>query len=256
LYKFEIFDIQNNCFQKTGPPKPIRDLQYTEDTIFVPDTGTVLDVNVKLINIQHPWDSDLDIYLLKSGRSSELSTDNGGSGDNYINCILNDSATTSITMATAPMTGTWKPETPLNVFNFNTPYGDWMLRIYDDSPGDEGTLVDWCVEIIYNTYVGIEKTITIPNKFSLYQNFPNPFNPITKIQYSIAKRSYVHLKIYDVLGRKIKTIVNEMKQPGVYIVDFNGANLPSGVYFYRLEAKSETWQVEDFIETKKMLLIK
>ncbi len=256
LYKFEIFDIQNTCFQKTGPPKPIHDLQYTYDTIYVPDTGTVLDVNVRLINIQHPWDSDLDIYLLKNGRSSELSTDNGGSGDNYINCILNDSATTSITMATAPMTGTWKPETPLDIFNFNTPYGDWILRIYDDSPGDEGTLVDWCVEILYNTYVGIEKTITIPNRFSLYQNFPNPFNPITKIQYSIAKPSYVHLIVYDVLGREIKTIVNEIKKTGVYIVDFNGENLPSGVYFYKLEAKPNDKSMGNFIETRKMLLVK
>ena len=256
LYQFRIVDVQINCFQKTGPPKPIHNLQYTYDTIYVPDTGTVLDVNVKLINIQHTWDSDLDIYMFKSGNTSELSTDNGGSGDNYINCILNDSATTSIKLATAPMTGTWIPESPLDVFNFKTPKGNWILRIYDDSPGDSGTLVDWCVEILYNTYVGIEKTITIPNRFSLYQNFPNPFNPITKIQYSIAKRSYVHLQIYDILGREIKTIVNEIKKPGVYIVDFNGTNLPSGVYFYKIEARPDDKSTEDFVETRKMLLIK
>ena len=256
LYKFEIFDIENNCFQKTGPPKTIHNLQYTYDTVHVPDSGTVLDVNVRLINIQHPWDSDLDIYLLKSGRISELSTDNGGSGDNYIYCILNDSATTSIILATAPMTGTWKPETPLDVFNFINPYGDWILRIYDDDPDDEGTLVDWCVEITYNTYVGIEKTITIPNRFSLNQNFPNPFNPLTKIQYSIAKRSSVNLTIYDILGREITTLVNEVKSPGVYIVDFNGANLSSGIYFYKLEAKPDDKSTGDFVETKKMLLIK
>ena len=256
LYQFRIVDVQLNCFQKTGPPKPIHNLQYTYDTIYVPDTGTVLDVNVKLINIQHTWDSDLDIYMFKSGNTSELSTDNGGSGDNYINCILNDSATTSIKLATAPMTGTWIPESPLDVFNFKTPKGNWILRIYDDSPGDSGTLVDWCVEILYNTYVGIEKTITIPNRFSLYQNFPNPFNPITKIQYSIAKRSYVHLQIYDILGREIKTIVNEIKKPGVYIVDFNGTNLPSGVYFYKIEARPDDKSTEDFVETRKMLLIK
>ena len=154
------------------------------------------------------------------------------------------------------MTGTWKPETQLFVFNFINPYGDWILRIYDDSPDDEGSLVDWCVEITYNTYVGIEKTITIPNKFSLSQNFPNPFNPLTKIQYSIAKRSFANLIIYDILGREIKTLVNEVKSPGVYIVDFNGADLASGLYFYKLEAKPDNKTKGGFVETKKMLLIK
>ena len=88
-----------------------------------------------------------------------------------------------------------------------------------------------------------------PKKFSLEQNYPNPFNPNTKIQFSIAKTSLAKLKIYDILGREMVTLVNEVKAPGVYVVDFNGSHLASGVYYYRLEAG-------DFVNVKKMLLIK
>ena len=87
------------------------------------------------------------------------------------------------------------------------------------------------------------------NNFELYQNYPNPFNPVTNIKYQIANSSFVSLKIYDVLGREVSTLVNEFKKAGSYIVTFNGSALASGVYFYRLNAG-------DFSETKRMLIIK
>jgi hypothetical protein len=89
----------------------------------------------------------------------------------------------------------------------------------------------------------------VPFKNKLNHNYPNPFNPVTKISYSIEKQGLVNLKIYDILGREIKTLVKEIKSPGEYIVEFNGANLASGVYFYRLE-------VNGFTDIKKMMLIK
>jgi len=90
-----------------------------------------------------------------------------------------------------------------------------------------------------------------PNEFALYQNYPNPFNPSTSIQYAIANRQFVTLKIYDVLGTEITTLVNEEKPAGVYNVEFRIDNLElsSGIYFYRLQAG-------DFVETKKMILLK
>jgi hypothetical protein len=90
---------------------------------------------------------------------------------------------------------------------------------------------------------------TIPDKYSLSQNYPNPFNPVTKINFSIPKQGFVTLKIYDILGREVRTLVNETKQPGNYSVDFNGSSLASGVYFYRLESNS-------FTSIKRMVLIK
>ncbi|MCL4539509.1 MAG: T9SS type A sorting domain-containing protein [Bacteroidetes bacterium] len=89
----------------------------------------------------------------------------------------------------------------------------------------------------------------IPLTFSLSQNYPNPFNPTTRVDYTIAKAGMVSLKVYDVLGREVETIVNENEQPGRYSVNFDGSHLASGVYFYRLEAGSN-------VITKKMLLMK
>ena len=88
-----------------------------------------------------------------------------------------------------------------------------------------------------------------PNKFSLKQNFPNPFNPKTKIKYEIAKSGFVNLKVFDVLGREIKTLVNENKNVGTYEIDFDASHLNSGVYFYKLTTN-------DFSEMKEMILIK
>ena len=91
----------------------------------------------------------------------------------------------------------------------------------------------------------------IPSKYSLSQNYPNPFNPITKIKFDIAANSVgqTFLSVYDILGREIATLVNEQLQPGSYEVTFDGSNLPSGVYFYKLISGN-------FILTKKLVLLK
>jgi hypothetical protein len=86
-------------------------------------------------------------------------------------------------------------------------------------------------------------------EFSLEQNFPNPFNPSTKISWQLPVRGQVSLKVYDILGNEVATLVNEEKSAGIYEVNFNAVNLPSGVYFYRIKAG-------DFIQTKKMILLK
>jgi frataxin-like iron-binding protein CyaY len=89
----------------------------------------------------------------------------------------------------------------------------------------------------------------IPKTFFLSQNYPNPFNPTTTIQYSIPTEGYVTLKVYDMIGREVKILVDEEKSPGKYEAIFNRASLPSGVYFYKLTACT-------FNQTKKMILLK
>jgi photosystem II stability/assembly factor-like uncharacterized protein len=89
----------------------------------------------------------------------------------------------------------------------------------------------------------------IPSRFSLSQNYPNPFNPLTKISFDIPKQEFVSLKVFDLLGREINTLVNEVKTPGNYAVDFDGSNLPGGVYFYRIQSA-------DFTNIKKLILLK
>lgn len=83
----------------------------------------------------------------------------------------------------------------------------------------------------------------------LSQNYPNPFNPVTKISFTVSKNSFVSLKVYDMSGREVKSLVNETKSPGNYSVDFNGSDFTSGVYFYKIQAG-------DFTETKRMMLVK
>jgi subtilisin family serine protease len=95
----------------------------------------------------------------------------------------------------------------------------------------------------------IEVEVSVPLEFSLSQNYPNPFNPATSMQYAIGSRQFVSLKVYDVLGNEVAALVNEEKEPGVYDVSFDGSNLSSGLYFYKLQAGS-------FSEIKKMLLLK
>ena len=89
----------------------------------------------------------------------------------------------------------------------------------------------------------------LPSEFSLQQNYPNPFNPSTSIKYQVSSNTQVSLKIYDVLGNEIATLVNEEKPAGTYEVDFDASRLSSGVYFYKLQAGS-------FVETKKMILLR
>jgi len=100
---------------------------------------------------------------------------------------------------------------------------------------------------------GIEEDQTGPKEFSLQQNYPNPFNPSTVIQYDIAKNSQVSLKVFDMLGHEVASLVNEYQNAGKYSVQFNTENgiksLSAGVYFYRLKAGS-------FVSVKKLMLIK
>ncbi len=85
--------------------------------------------------------------------------------------------------------------------------------------------------------------------FALYQNFPNPFNPSTEIRFSVGRNGYTSLRVYDVLGREIRVLVNGNKSIGTYTVTFDAANIPGGIYFYRFQAGN-------YIETKKLIVLK
>lgn len=103
----------------------------------------------------------------------------------------------------------------------------------------------------WNTAIGsaVEQIDNLPEDYSLSQNYPNPFNPSTAINFSIPEASYVSLKIFNSLGEEIETLVSEELSAGSYKYDWNATNLPSGIYFYKL-------QTGIFVETKKMILLK
>ena len=117
--------------------------------------------------------------------------------------------------------------------------------------------IDFDGTFTYSNEIEVEVDFT-PKEFVLYQNYPNPFNPTTKIKYTIpqsviareTKQSHlVSLKVYDILGNEVATLVNEEKPAGSYEVEFSAIDLPSGIYFYQMKAGS-------FVKTKKMVLIK
>jgi len=123
--------------------------------------------------------------------------------------------------------------------------------------GTDTVSIFWDAVVTYVNLTSVNENPISPDKFYLYQNSPNPFNPSTKIKYSIpsviasgTKQSqFVSLKVYDVLGNEVATLVNEGKFAGEYEVEFTANKLTSGIYFYKLQAGS-------FVETKKMLLLK
>ena len=107
---------------------------------------------------------------------------------------------------------------------------------------------------MFNPITNIVSEKELPGIFKLEQNYPNPFNPVTVIKYQIPfvqklNAVNVSLKIYDILGREVKALVNRVQKPGNYEIVFNAENLPSGTYFYKISAGN-------FSDVKKMILLK
>ena len=101
----------------------------------------------------------------------------------------------------------------------------------------------------FDGIVGVEDEETLPTEYALEQNYPNPFNPATTFRYSISTQSKVVIKVFDILGNEITTLIDEEKSVGTYELRWNAVNLPSGVYFYQLKAG-------DYVDTKKMILLR
>ena len=123
----------------------------------------------------------------------------------------------------------------LNSISVLRQYADYAKEFYNDCYGLDP--------------VGINEQATEIKGYKLEQNYPNPFNPLTQLEFGISKPGFVSLKVYNVLGTEIKTLVNEIRQPGVYKADFDGSSLSSGIYFYTIEAGN-------FKQTKRMVLLK
>jgi len=245
-FVYYIWKTNNFCSNNI---KPIVDFGWTEDTIRINQQGIVKEIDVSL-NINHSNDGDILIKLQNLSNSTSLSQFNGTGGQNYTNTLFDDSATIPITQGTPPFTGTFKPQGLLAIFNNQQMAGDWLLRIYDMNAGNQGTLLNWCIQFKYQSSIGVNLiSNVIPDKYLLYQNYPNPFNPVTNIKYQIANNSFVSLKIYDILGKEVATLVNEKLKAGIYEAKFDAGNIPSGIYFYKLVSDS-------YSETKRMVLIK
>ena len=139
----------------------------------------------------------------------------------------------------------WSNQANLTVF-------DTMRTLYDVSitPSGHAWIGGGSSAIYTNSpLVGINDMMQNPNSFLLYQNYPNPFNPTTKIQWSVSTTGFQSLKVYDILGREIATLVNEYKPSGSYEVEFDASKLTSGVYFYQLKSGN-------YFDVKKMVFLR
>ena len=133
--------------------------------------------------------------------------------------------------------------------------------VLTNGESDEGRNIIWDALYSYSITIptDVEDTELSLNDFSLLQNFPNPFNPSTKISWQSPVSSWQTLKVFDVLGNEVATLVNEEKEAGSYEVEFNAEKLSSGVYFYQLlvsALQSKDGKAGSFVETKKMLLLR
>jgi len=129
-----------------------------------------------------------------------------------------------------------------------------FMGLFDEFRFYKRALNEAEITATWNQNLGVATGVTpitsvVPDKYTLSQNYPNPFNPTTKINFSLPKSGLVTLKIFDVLGREVSILINEVKNAGSYSVDFNASSLSSGMYYYRLESNG-------FMDTKKMMFVK
>ena len=210
---------------------------------------TVSNVIVTIDEVLHSRTADLTFTLEHLGVMDTLILRVDGDGQNFTGTILDDAASTPIQNGFAPFSGLFRPSKSLSAFRGLDPYGEWTLTILDDEASNDGTLNAWSLQVFTDMITEIEEIPTVISDFSLFQNYPNPFNPSTRIKYQVSSISQVSLKVYDLLGREVATLINEEKPAGSYEVTFDASGLSSGIYFYKIQAGG-------FAETKKMILLK
>lgn len=146
-----------------------------------------------------------------------------------------------------PVEIAWYDTYPIN--NGNTYLGCWGVFRFPSGKIIASDMKTGLYVLKIGSSVGINENNNFVNDFKLEQNYPNPFNPVTNISYSISKAQYIVIKVFDVLGNEVSTLVNKKQNAGSYSVEWDAANAPSGVYYYKLST-------ENFSDTRKMILLK
>lgn len=219
-------------------------------TMNVPLNRVILGAEVK-VNIQHTFDADLTFSLISpQGTEIILAGGVGWDGNDFTNTVFDDRAGISIdsSLAAAPFTGKFKPIERLWLLAGESSYGEWKLKVVDNGAADGGALLGWNVKFIFAN--GTDNVI--PWGYDLVKNYPNPFNPQTRIVFNVPKPSIVKIVLFDVTGREVTVILNEARD--IKFGDFFDFTAPawlaSGVYFYSMYADGE------YIDSRKMVFLK
>ncbi len=224
-----------------------------DDSIFIPDNVNISDVNLYL-SINHGAAEQLTVTLISpTGQSYQFI--NGylspSLGRNFTTIFDDQADSTLVNNKYYNLLPRVKTSGSINgALSGNSSAGVWKLRINDVSGLETGYLLAWGIQINNSPVIGIQNISgEVPEKFSLGQNYPNPFNPKTNVRIQMPKSGNVKLTVFDITGKEVKVLVNEYLAAGTYNVDFDGSNLASGTYFYKLETNG-------FSDVKKMILIK
>ncbi|MEZ4389404.1 MAG: C25 family cysteine peptidase [Candidatus Krumholzibacteriia bacterium] len=226
------------------PNAPITDNNTTICTMDVTGGPSAIVSAVEVyLDITHTYIGDLNVSVTApSGTMVMLHARSGGSTDNIVGWYPAD----------------LEPAGNLDDFIGLGMAGEWTLTVSDNAGGDVGTINEWCLRITHDSVVAIDDPgmpgDSVPRVFAAYDNFPNPFNPLTTIKFDIPTASKVSLRVYDVAGRLVRTLVNADLPAAQHSVvwdgtDNTGRRQASGVYYYRLVT-------DERIATKKMMLVK
>lgn len=170
--------------------------------------------------------NNFQVRITVTGTTSKVGGELVDAGGNVV-AVINSTSSNPFTL-TAPSSGTYTVNA-----GFKNPSKKW---------GTTSAVIN--VTGIDEELVGLN-----PKTFALFANYPNPFNPSTKIRYAISQTSFTTLTVYSMLGDEVSTLINEIKTPGIYEVNFDGTDLASGTYFYKLQSGN-------FTQTKKMIILK
>lgn len=239
---FSLIFLISVIFIETASPQ---DIQVVVHRTFIDSTlGSEMVFDFEVINISQFQQTVFEVRTI-----NDLPADWQSSLCFGVNCFspFLDSAATTPDFFTDPLEPGDTLITSLHVFAFNNDgTANVQVQVGTFRNPNDRVIIDFTATTLP---VSVENETITAKDYYLNQNFPNPFNPATRINYGVAKSGNVEISVYNILGNKVATLVNEFKPAGSYTVDFNASKLSSGVYFYKISTNG-------FVQTKKMILEK
>ncbi|MFI5211396.1 MAG: T9SS type A sorting domain-containing protein [Ignavibacteria bacterium] len=225
---------------------------YSQNFTFVRISPAIVvadSVEIASYSLLQVTSGTLNIRIIRTIQILPPAWVHGSSICNYQNCYASDVDTIIAPYGTSNADDTVSVHFYCVDSNFVYAQGAGYVRLRAELVSNPSQYYEVDFRVATPQAIGIQQISSIVNEYSLSQNYPNPFNPSTKINFSIPKSEYVSLRIYDLLGREVKVLVNGNLTVGEYEVDFDAKGLASGMYYYSLRAG-------EFVNVKKMVLVK
>ncbi|MFZ5433646.1 MAG: proprotein convertase P-domain-containing protein [Calditrichota bacterium] len=244
--------VRAETFVSTDVPVAIPDgpSGIAQSFLTITENREILDLNIT-VWITHPFVGDLRLYLEGPDETvRRLANRCGHDGNNYTATCFDDTAAVFICDGDPPYTGRFEPDQHLIEFDGLSTQGTWIFRVTDNASGDVGTITAWQLNIVLgDTLDADDPVVPMPREIGFTAVYPNPFNATATIAFSVPQPEAVKLTVYDILGQVTETLTDQFYTAGDYRLTFDGARLPSGLYFARLET-------DRAVRTCKIVLMK